>query len=53
MVETCGSKASVADAGVSSEDHSKKMSFACRGPCAGREELAIKGVNPNTDIPSQ
>ena len=46
MGATCGSKAGVADGGVS-EDHGKKMGFACR------EELAIKGVKPNKLIPSQ
>jgi hypothetical protein len=46
MGETCGSKAGVADGGVS-EGHGKKMGFACR------EKLAIKGVKPNTLIPFQ
>jgi hypothetical protein len=48
MGATCGSKAGVAGGGISEGPRSwQKMGFACR------EELAIKRVKPNTDIPFQ
>jgi hypothetical protein len=63
MGATCGSKAGVADGGVS-EDHGKKWISGSadqrwlalprrHGGAVAREELAIKGVKPNKLIPSQ